>query len=160
MSDTPIIVSNYPSDQFSVHMRSPHWHKIVAVTLGILAFGGYVSLNMWLFTLGKIQKNEANHKDIPFGARIGTGATVLGETQERPTPPSPAPSIQPSAPSSFRAVKEAPPTSSLPGSGGYACDRLGTCNLYKNPLGAGCPVTFADPRCLSQCNNPKNQCKE
>ena len=160
MSDTSITISRQTSDEYSIPSRPARGPRVLALVLGVLAFGGYLSLNMWLFTLGKIQRSESNHTDIPFAARTGTGATVLGEFQERPTQSSTAPSSPPNAPSSFRAVRDVSPTSSSPGPGDYACDRLGTCNLYKNPVSAGCPVTFADPRCLSQCGNPKNQCKE
>lgn len=160
MSDTPIIVSKYASDQFSVHSRPPRWHNVVAIVLGIVAFGAYVSLNMWLFTLGKVQQNADNHTDVPFSTQTGTGATVLGESRERPAQPTPTRLPLPNASSSFRPVLNPSQTISSSSSGLYACDSTGMCNLYKNPASAGCPVTFSDPRCLSQCSNSKNQCKE
>lgn len=160
MSDTPIIISKYTSDQFSVHAGPLRWHKIVAVVLGILAFGGYMSLNVWLFTLGKVQQNADTHTDIPFSARTGTGATVLGQSQERIPQPSPERVFPANTPSTFRSSLNTSSTSSPSGPGLYACDPLGKCNLYKDPLQSGCPMTFSDPRCNSQCGNPKNQCKE
>lgn len=162
MSYTPITISRNTSDEYAIHSRAPRWHRVLAAVLGVLAFGGYMSLNVWLFTLGKIQRSDANHTDIPFSARTGTSgdATVLGEFQERPAQPSPTPVSRSSNPSSFHTVRNLSATSSPSGPGPYACDPLGKCNLYKNPVSAGCPVTFADPLCLSQCGNPKNQCKE
>ncbi len=42
--------------------------------------------------------------------------------------------------------------------GGYACAPGGYCNSYSDPIGSGCPVTFADQFCMNQCGDPANWC--
>ncbi|PWU22587.1 hypothetical protein C5B42_05705 [Candidatus Cerribacteria bacterium 'Amazon FNV 2010 28 9'] len=43
--------------------------------------------------------------------------------------------------------------------GNYACDPLGSCNVYANPSQKGCPATFADySTCQQACGNPANRC--
>lgn len=47
-----------------------------------------------------------------------------------------------------------PPTA--PGS--HACDPNGICNVYADPIGAGCPVTYQAVDCNNQCGNHANWC--
>jgi len=48
------------------------------------------------------------------------------------------------------------------GTGGpiYACDPQGICNVYGDPTGAGCPVTFSASDCQNRCSNPALQCDQ
>lgn len=58
------------------------------------------------------------------------------------------------------------PTSSTPsvgptpnkGQGNYVCDSLGFCNIADEKGKAACPVTFADPACLSSCADVAKRC--
>ena len=58
------------------------------------------------------------------------------------------------------------PTSSTPaitptpnkGPGNYVCDTLGYCNISDEQGRRGCPVTFADPKCLSSCGDTAKRC--
>lgn len=137
-------------DEYVIPNRPPRRHRVLAAVLAVVAFGGYMAVNVWLFTLGRMEGRSDNRTDIPFNVQTGSTATVLGEFQEQP----------PAAPSSFGAVLDASGANAPSGPGRFACDALGKCNLYKNPSGAGCPATYADPRCLSQCGDPTKQCKE
>lgn len=51
-----------------------------------------------------------------------------------------------------------PPSTPTPlqGPGTYACDPFGTCKHYANPVGKGCPKTFADSMCLGRCGGDKS----
>lgn len=44
------------------------------------------------------------------------------------------------------------------GTGKFACDKEGNCNLFDDKGRAGCPVTYADPACLNACGEVKNRC--
>lgn len=55
----------------------------------------------------------------------------------------------------------ATPTPTPPGGGGsqtFACTPGGQCNIYADPEGSGCPVTFSDPTCNNACSDPANRC--
>ena len=49
-----------------------------------------------------------------------------------------------------------------PQPGIWACTPNGDCNAYSDPVGAGCPRTYAQRGCIyrgvNQCNNPANRC--
>lgn len=57
-------------------------------------------------------------------------------------------------------------TSSIPlatptpdtGPGNYVCDPLGICNLADEKGKSGCPITFADPKCLQSCDTVAKRC--
>lgn len=54
-----------------------------------------------------------------------------------------------------------PTTSPTPAPGRYACQSNGFCNGYltqQAAIDAGCPITFADNQCESQCGNPAVRC--
>ncbi len=63
-------------------------------------------------------------------------------------------------------TQQAEPTSSVPlatptpdkGPGNYVCDPLGICNLADEKGKSGCPVTFADPKCLKSCADKVKRC--
>ena len=42
--------------------------------------------------------------------------------------------------------------------GSWGCTPGGQCNLYADPVGSGCPVTFFSGDCDNQCGNPANRC--
>ncbi len=56
------------------------------------------------------------------------------------------------------------PTPSLPPEPGeWACTPGGACNIYVDPVGAGCPVTYATVCTYNgvwQCDNPANRCTD
>lgn len=57
----------------------------------------------------------------------------------------------------------ATPTPTPSGGGGaYACDPNGNCNVYSNPVAAGCPVTFANAgECQAACDaSSANWCRQ
>ncbi|MEK7577690.1 MAG: hypothetical protein AAB492_03700 [Patescibacteria group bacterium] len=54
---------------------------------------------------------------------------------------------------------DAPTPTPDKGSGNYVCDPLGFCNLADDKGKAGCPVTFADPKCLNICDDVSKRCK-
>lgn len=41
----------------------------------------------------------------------------------------------------------------------YACDPLGRCNSYADPVGNLCPIWWPQPNCNNQCGNPDNWCE-
>lgn len=42
-----------------------------------------------------------------------------------------------------------------------ACDPSGQCNIYQDPVGSGCPITFTDASaCQQACVNPANRCAQ
>ncbi len=51
-----------------------------------------------------------------------------------------------------------PTSGSTPQPGQYACDPNGICNSYGDPLGSGCPVTYAASNCNNACGIPANRC--
>lgn len=57
-----------------------------------------------------------------------------------------------------------PTPTTTPEPGEWACTPGGACNKYANPVGAGCPITFADSQCqyqgINQCDNPANRCTQ
>ncbi|MBI5613614.1 type II secretion system protein [Candidatus Gottesmanbacteria bacterium] len=87
---------------------------------------------------------------IAEGATITPGGEQYGDLSSTPTPT---------------------PT---PGGGGYAgtyaCSPgikiggvvvvSGTCNNYADPVGSGCPRSYADSACLNQCGNSANWCAQ
>lgn len=81
---------------------------------------------------------EQNVEGFNYGV-ASTNITVANPVMPSPSPlPSPSPSGSP-LPS--------------PSPGQYACDPTGTCNVYDNPTGHGCPLTFANPAtCQQYCN--------
>ena len=78
---------------------------------------------------------------------ISSGTRVLAPGVATPTPtPTPTPSVPPPTPT---------PTGTQ-----WACAPQGTCNVYADPLGSGCPFTWADKDCSNQCDNPANRCRQ
>lgn len=52
-----------------------------------------------------------------------------------------------------------PTATPLPPDSWLACDPSGECNLYQDPDGSGCPVTFTDDfTCQQACLDPANRC--
>ena len=47
-----------------------------------------------------------------------------------------------------------------PYTGNYACDPTGVCNIYADPIAAGCPIAWDDPNCFNLCGNPANWCNQ
>jgi prepilin-type N-terminal cleavage/methylation domain-containing protein len=53
----------------------------------------------------------------------------------------------------------APSPTPTPNMNNLACDPSGQCNVYNDPNGSGCPVTFSDPTaCQQACADPANRC--
>lgn len=76
-----------------------------------------------------------------------------------PTPsPTPAPSPGGSTPTPAASPRPSP---SSPTDTYYACAPDGNCNIYYDPDGAGCPITFAEyTACQAACGDPINRCVE
>lgn len=83
-----------------------------------------------------VQSNGSlTSSDLSDEVNSGAGGAV-------PTP-SPSPTPTPS-PDSF-----------------LACDPSGQCNVYYDPEGSGCPITFTEPQaCQQACSNPANRCAQ
>jgi cytoskeletal protein RodZ len=54
---------------------------------------------------------------------------------------------------------KAPLPTRNPESGNFACDPNGICNNYTDPITFGqCPKTFADPKCMDECDDKNIWC--
>ena len=80
---------------------------------------------------------------------ISSGTVVLAPGVPTPTPtPSPTPLPTPTA----------TPTPT-PAPTYYACSPQGICNIYADPVGSGCPITFPNPQCSDACAIVGNRCR-
>lgn len=111
---------------------------------------------------------QTNGKLTPaqFAALIGAGGGVFIEPGSSPPPgggatPTPTP-VGPTptpSPSGSAGPTPSPSATPIPGGGNLACDPSGQCNVYNDPGGSGCPITFTDPvACQAACASPTNRC--
>lgn len=95
-------------------------------------------------------------EECNFGAGynygISSGQPVKGDGSYVPPSPSPTPS-----PSVTPTPSPSPSPSASP-EFYYACDPAGACNIYHDPVGAQCPITFQQSNCQNMCGNPANRC--
>lgn len=85
-------------------------------------------------------------------------ASVSEIADEVNSQPGPTPTPTPTPGPTTTPVPTPSPTPP-PGGGQLACDPSGMCNIYNDPAGSGCPVTFSDPVvCQNACANPANRC--
>lgn len=130
-------------------MKTHYWcasrrQCILFLLVGIFSVLLYVVLNYWVYKdamLGNPILPKHVQQWLSKGVLSANGSSL---PQEAPIP-SRIPSL-------------APTPTPLQGPGTYACDPFGTCNLYDNPVGKGCPKTFADSLCLGRCGNKSNRC--
>ena len=80
-----------------------------------------------------------------YGIASGTKVLAPGITPPAPTP----------TPTPVGGIPTPTPTGTQ-----YACSPQGTCNVYANPVGSGCPLTFTLDTCEGACSNPANRCTE
>ncbi|MDZ4229071.1 MAG: hypothetical protein U1C50_02345, partial [Patescibacteria group bacterium] len=98
---------------------------------------------------------EAECADLPnLISGFNYGVSSKNVAVNNPTLPSPSPAPSPAA--------SASPQPSPSPSGNLACDPDGRCNVYADPVAAGCPVTFTDPTtCQQTCDaSPTNWCDQ
>ncbi len=80
-----------------------------------------------------------------YGISSGTPVAASGLAGSTPTPtptPTPVPGTTPT------------PTPQLY----FACTPQGVCNVYADPIGMGCPVTYPEGTCANACGDPANRC--
>ena len=89
---------------------------------------------------------------VSSGVRVTAPGFVAPTPTLTPTPgPAPTSTPTPTPPAG-------PTPTPTPGGGNYACTPGGQCNIYADPEGAGCPVTFFEQTCNNQCIDPANRC--
>ena len=81
---------------------------------------------------------------------VSSGTVVLAPGVPTPTP-TPGPTAAPTA--------AATPTPT-PAPTYYACSPQGICNIYSDPVGSGCPITFPNPQCSNACDVVGNRCQK
>ena len=122
-------------------LRSPRSKKILFLFVGVFLAALFIGLNVWVYRLATKGK-APSAAPLPGGLMkpdIRSSATQNTPTTSPLSLPTPTPTP-------------------LQGPGTYACDPLGICNLYDDPIGKRCPKTFADPKCLGSCSDTSIQC--
>jgi type II secretory pathway pseudopilin PulG len=96
--------------------------------------------------------------DYNYG--VSAGIPLLGESCTKVEVPTPSPTTRPS-PGGGGSSTPTPRPSLEPSDSYYACAPDGNCNIYYDPIGAGCPSTYPDfATCQAACGNPANWCAE
>ncbi len=103
----------------------------LVVLVGIIL---YASFNLWVYRVA----TSGNATKTSKGFTLPKQGETFSETPSLAPPDTPTP--QPTGP------------------GPYACDMFGVCNFYEDTKRAGCPKTYADRRCLNECENKDVRC--
>ncbi len=81
----------------------------------------------------------------PYNYGVSSGTVVVASGI---TVPGPGPTATPT------------PTGAAPPPTYFACTPQGACNVYADPIGSGCPVTYPEGTCANACGDPANRCAQ
>ena len=121
----------------------PRNRRTLFLLVGVFVAVLFVALNVWVY----IQATKQRVPPIVSLPRGSMNPDVRSSATQK--------TLVISFPSSL-----SPTPTPLQGPGEYACDPLGICNLYADPIGKRCPKTFADSMCLGRCSDKSIQCPD
>ena len=138
---------------------------IIAVSVGLFLYSQTIStrveennsLSQTSHIYNEISKSNNTESKLPIETVVSKqfNAKEIADSSKKTVFPTMTPLVSQATPT---LSPTAIPTIAT-GTGPYACDPKGNCNNYADPTGYGqCPKTFADRKCLNECNNVNIRC--